>query len=64
MIHRIYILGLAAFYFLLWGFYSNWSFYSMIFWEGNGDLRGPAMRLAAGFLVFVAGLVSVLSQEN
>jgi hypothetical protein len=61
MIYRSYILGITALYFLLWGSYSHWILYDMIFWEGNSDLRGPLLRVGIAFVLLVATAASLIT---
>jgi len=76
MIWRIYIIGFAAAYFLLWGYFSDWSPDRMLFWEGH-DPHIPSVfggyawwftpaltRVSVGFIVFLAAFFTILSTEH
>lgn len=56
-------LSLIAGYFLLWAWFSDWSPYLMVFWEGNDDPKPPLVRVGVAFVLIVA-FVTALSKER
>jgi hypothetical protein len=61
--HKFYILGLIGGYFTLWGYYSHWDLYRMVFWEGTTDLKGAFLRLGIALVLFVVAIISISSHD-
>lgn len=66
----VFIVG----FFLLWGYFSNWDLYDMIYHEGSApndwqsfpwSIRyAPYARVGLGFVLFIIGVLSIATWEH
>jgi hypothetical protein len=62
MMMRLYVLAPCILYFWLWGYFSNWSLYEMLFYEN--DIKGTAARLVVGFFLLAASTVALTEAQK